>query len=78
MTPAAVFLPGHLLPVVATISIDPHAVVLVDHLAALDGFLEPTFVPGEGRNPVPPFQVGFNPVKVQRLTFPLVREPIAT
>ena len=64
MTPAGVFLPGHLLPMVATISIDPHAVILVDHLAALDGFLEPTFVPGEGRDPVPPFQVCFNPVKV--------------
>ena len=49
---------------VVTFIVDPHAVILVDHLAALDSFLEPTFVPGEGRNPVPPFQVGFNPVKV--------------
>ena len=40
MTPAGVFLPGHLLPVVVTISIDPHAMILIDHFAALDGMYE--------------------------------------
>jgi len=66
----------NLFPVIFSISINPHAMILIDHFAALDGFFEPTFVSGEGRNPVPPFQVGFNPVKVQCLAFPLVREPI--
>ncbi len=68
----------NLFPVIFSICIDPHTVILVDHLAALDGFLEPTFVPGEGRYPVPPFKVGFNPVKVQRLPLPIVGEPITT